>query len=180
MSLPVSGSITSNFGWRKHPITGKNDFHNGVDISCSIGTPVKTLFGGKMIKLSNDSSRGLYIIMKNNNKEEHFYHLSKFRTPMKELYSPGDIIAYSGNTGSSTGPHLHYGIKLEGSFVNPIDYLGFIETTGSVLQENESNKFDIFGSITNFGITGLIYISIIALLIFSIFKVYKINYKELI
>lgn len=180
MSLPVNGSISSKFGNRIHPISGVVKFHNGIDIRCSIGTPVKTMYGGKVKNTGNDSNGyGLYLAMTNKNGsdtvDEFFGHLSSYNVPDRnKIYSPGEVIAYSGNTGNSTGPHLHYEIRVNGSAVDPIAYLGKNpKLVDSINNENTTESSnEILNTITQFMAKGFLYIVLIAFIIFAIYKIY--------
>lgn len=173
MNLPVNGVITSNFGSRI--LNGNKEFHKGVDIAVPTGTAVRTLFGGRSVDYSrvDKDSRGIYLVLKSANKEEYFYHLSLLN--LKSSYNPGDIIGNSGNSGRSTGAHLHYALKVDGSWVDPLKYLEFRTSTDIEVEDKKSNVESFFTNITSFGFNTLIYLAIIALIIFSILRVYKID-----
>ena len=116
--------ITSSYGGRQHPILGFHKKHQGVDLRAAEGTPVWSVADGTVVKaVKNDRGAGNYLVLRHANGMETYYmHLSKFADGIR----PGlrvqqkQIVAYSGNTGRSTGPHLHYGMKRGGVFVDPM------------------------------------------------------------
>jgi murein DD-endopeptidase MepM/ murein hydrolase activator NlpD len=183
MNLPVNGTITSNFGNRTHPIKGGVQFHSGVDISCPVGTPVKSMYGGKLNKTGNDGGGyGIYLSMINSSGkdtiEEFFGHLSGYNIPgtdRNKIYPPGTIVAKSGNTGSSTGPHLHYEIRVNGNAIDPLSYLSKNPTINSNLKTTNTtadNSKELFDNITKYTTKGFIFLVLISFLIFSGYKIY--------
>jgi len=118
-------SITFHFGvTAKHPITKTKRTHNGVDIRAKIGTPVVATADGIIAKASFEGNWGNLIVMTHNDGYETWYaHLKGFNSVQNQEVKKGDIIGYVGNTGLSTGPHLHYEVKLNGKHVNPLNYL---------------------------------------------------------
>ncbi len=116
--------ITSTYGGRQHPVLGFHKQHQGVDLRAAEGTPVWSVADGTVVKaVKNDRAAGNYVVLRHANGMETYYlHLSKFADGLR----PGlrvqqkQVIAYSGNTGRSTGPHLHYGMKRGGVFVDPM------------------------------------------------------------
>lgn len=122
MKYPVNGKITSNFGERIHPVTGVKSFHNGIDIAVSIGTPVKSPESGRLIKIiTNDIGGKQLIIQHDNGYTTGYAHLDKHDFfKIGDLIKKGDVIALSGNTGQSTGPHLHLTLRdKSGQLINP-------------------------------------------------------------
>ena len=119
---PVRGTITSNFGYRY--IFGSTSFHGGLDIGVPTGTSVKAADGGKVIKAGWDNSYGYHVIIRHDNGMETCYaHNSKLLVKVGEKVYQGQIIAKSGSTGNSTGPHCHFEIRVNGTRVNPRPYL---------------------------------------------------------
>lgn len=121
---PLSGRITSYFGKRENPIHGGDDFHSGVDISAPVGTPVKATADG-MVSFAGWSGGGGYVVV-----IEHGLGYSTFYAHNKinlvkvgPQVKIGDIIAYSGATGNTTGPHLHYEIWKDRKPINPVQFL---------------------------------------------------------
>lgn len=119
-----SRKITSAFGYRKDPFTRRPSFHEGTDISGSYNDPVYAAAEGKVIAASKDSSRGNYIEIDHSNGVKTTYmHLRKLIAVKGDIVSKGQLIGLVGSSGRSTGPHLHYEIKVNGKLVNPLAYL---------------------------------------------------------
>ncbi len=121
---PTVGWVTSPFGWRTSKFTGKREFHKGLDISAPPGTPVYAPAKGKVIFAGRDGSLGLSIkIAHNSNLLTRYAHLQSMNVRYGQKVERGKIIGYVGNTGRSTGPHLHYEIRLAGVPVDPMHYI---------------------------------------------------------
>jgi len=117
-SWPVSGRISSRYG----PRWGR--MHYGIDIAVNTGTPVKAAARGRVSFAGWNGGYGyLVIIDHGNNVETRYAHLSRIAVQVGQYVSRGSVIAYSGNTGNSTGPHLHFEIRYKGQAVNPLNYL---------------------------------------------------------
>ncbi len=118
--------ISSYYGYRIHPITGEIRFHNGIDIAVPEGTDVKSAQDGVVIFTGEDpGGYGYYMMVENDDGYKSLYaHLSGFYKSVGDTVSAGDVIAASGNTGGSTGPHLHLEVYYEGKRYNPIFYVG--------------------------------------------------------
>jgi murein DD-endopeptidase MepM/ murein hydrolase activator NlpD len=121
---PTEGYVTSRFGWRTNPFTGKREFHKGLDVAGPVGTPIVAPARGRIISCGRDGSYGLSI------KVDHgsglitrYAHLHKSKVKLGQTVSRGDVIAYLGNSGRSTGPHLHYEVQLGGVPVDPMRYI---------------------------------------------------------
>ncbi|MBQ9441020.1 MAG: M23 family metallopeptidase [Alphaproteobacteria bacterium] len=116
--------ISSPFGLRVHPITGKSKIHTGVDLKANIGTPVKASASGTVTKASYFSGYGNYININHAGGLKTAYaHLSKILVRNGQYVKQGQIIAYSGNSGNSTGPHLHYEVMKNGRYINPLSFV---------------------------------------------------------
>jgi murein DD-endopeptidase MepM/ murein hydrolase activator NlpD len=113
--------ITDGFGWRTHPITKKRAFHDGLDFSCDVGTPVQTTADGVVEEAGWDNSGyGLRVIVNHGYGFKTVYaHLSKALVARGQVVSRGDDIALSGNSGLSSGAHLHYEVHYLGNKLNP-------------------------------------------------------------
>lgn len=121
---PVTGPISSYYGTRKHPVYGVNRFHDGIDIAVPQGTPVRAAADGVVTWSANRSGYGLTVIIDHGNGVESLYaHNSRLIAQRGSEVKKGQIIAYSGNTGVSTGPHLHYEVRMAGKSVDPMIYL---------------------------------------------------------
>ena len=115
--------ITSNFGFRIHPIGGKKHFHTGIDYRASIGTKVFSSREGVISDTGILGNYGLYIIIKHDGGYETIYsHLKSINMRVNDRVNSGQQIAESGNTGISTGPHLHFEIRKNGIPLNPYDF----------------------------------------------------------
>lgn len=121
---PTSGWVTSGFAWRTSPFTGKREFHKGMDISAPRGTPVYAPARGSVTFTGRDGSYGLSIRLKHNaSLSTRFAHLHRIAIKSGKTVTRGELIGYVGNTGRSTGPHLHYEVRLNGVPVNPKRYI---------------------------------------------------------
>ena len=126
-------NVRSPFGWRVHPITGRRKFHHGVDVALPVGTPLTAPADGVVVKKGNGPSGGVTLILKHeDNRHTVYYHLQKPSHLLKGTrVGRGELIAYSGNTGASTGPHLHFEVRRSarwGDTVDPMPYLEAEET----------------------------------------------------
>ncbi len=114
--------ISSRFGWRIHPITKRKQFHSGIDIPAPEGTPIYAPDSGVVIKVWQNPIGGLQMRIKHDNGYVTGYaHLSKVAKREGERVEKGEIVAYTGNTGRSTGPHLHLTVRdPKGRLVDPM------------------------------------------------------------
>ena len=116
-----SGAITSNYGSRADPFTGKKSFHGGVDFRKTVGDPVNTTAFGVVMEVGgNHSIWGTYVVMRHGSGYTTRYaHLSSIAWGVGTVLHRNPQLGKAGNTGYSTGPHLHYGLYRNGSTVNP-------------------------------------------------------------
>jgi murein DD-endopeptidase MepM/ murein hydrolase activator NlpD len=121
---PVHGWVTSGFGFRTNPFTGLTQLHEGLDIANRIGTPVIAPADGIVSSTGKDSAYGNFIVFSHGFGiiSRHF-HLNKIFVRPGQRVKRGDKIAEVGNTGKSTGPHLHYEVRVNGIPVNPLRYI---------------------------------------------------------
>ena len=118
--LPVEGEFTSRFGYRTHPITGKFGIHNGLDIAAHEGTKISAAFNGVVEEVGYNKVRGNYILVAHGGETKTLYmHCSEVIAPEGAVVRQGEIIALVGNTGWSTGAHLHFSIIIGGKYCNP-------------------------------------------------------------
>ena len=122
---PVMGVLTSSFGWREHPIDGEEKFHNGVDLAVNTGTQVQAFADGVVDYIGDDPDEyGLYLQISHANGVKSFYaHCSQILVNQGQTVKAGETVALSGDTGYSTGPHLHLELKINGVRINPIYYI---------------------------------------------------------
>ena len=122
---PISGGrLTSGFGRRSAPKKGASTYHKGVDWATPVGTAVVASSSGTVTRAGWGSGYGYCVYIKHaDGRETRYGHLSKVLVSTGQKVSQGQKIALSGNTGVSTGPHLHFEILINGSQVNPLNYL---------------------------------------------------------
>ena len=125
---PVVGRISSPSGFRYSPIHGTQEFHDGVDIAIPIGTPIVAPRYGYVIAAGYSTSFGWFLRIAHSDYYETFFaHLNYVPIAIGDRVEQGERVAYSGNTGWSTGPHLHFGMFRDGQFVDPLVYMDFSE-----------------------------------------------------
>ena len=117
------GKITSKFGNRNHPVLKSVKFHRGVDIAVSIGTPVYSGIKGRVTFAGRKGNYGNLVEIEGNNRiKVRYAHLNSIDVVTGQKVSDGEKVAETGNTGMSTGPHLHYEIIIDENPVNPLDF----------------------------------------------------------
>ena len=120
------GILTSSYGMRVSPITGVEQFHNGVDLAAPKGTSVYAARSGVVRLAGSDRVYGNYVIIKHDNNTESLYgHLDSYSVKKGQTVEKGAVIGKVGTTGLSTGPHLHFEIRMDGKSQNPPAYLFF-------------------------------------------------------
>ena len=118
------GSTSSGYGLRTHPVLGGTRAHNGIDLAAPTGTPVYATADGIIGRADWYSSYGLYISVEHGaSMQTRYAHLSRLAVAAGDNVKKGDLIGYVGSTGRSTGPHLHYEVRVDGLAVNPIPYM---------------------------------------------------------
>ncbi|AEM79754.1 M23 family metallopeptidase [Thermoanaerobacter wiegelii] len=125
LKWPVPGiyNITSGFGPRIDPVYGVERLHAGVDIGAPAGTPVRAALDGEVAYAGWNDGYGLVVfIWHNSNLETRYAHLSSIAVKQRQIVRAGDVIGYVGSTGKSTGPHLHFEVRIGGKAVNPLDF----------------------------------------------------------
>lgn len=123
---PKYRSITSPFGWRSDPFTGYRAYHNGIDMGAAEGTPIVAAYSGIVGEASYNSSMGNYIYLEHGDGLRTIYlHASKLYVKKNDVVLKGETIAAVGSTGRSTGPHLHFSVRLNGEYVDPMNYIKF-------------------------------------------------------
>jgi murein DD-endopeptidase MepM/ murein hydrolase activator NlpD len=124
LRTPVDGAhMTSGFGMRRHPILGYNRMHQGIDFGAGMGTPVLAAGDGVVVEARRWGGYGNWLRIRHNDGWETGYgHLSRYASGLKpgQRVRQGQLVAYVGSTGASTGPHLHYETWFRGGRVNPI------------------------------------------------------------
>ncbi len=142
MRTPINGArLSSGYGKRKHPILGYTKMHKGIDFAAPTGTPVFAAGNGTIAKIGRNGGYGNYILLRHNDSYDTAYaHLNGFAKGLKQgsRVKQGDVIAYVGTTGRSTGPHLHYEILKDHVQVNPMKVK---MPSGKTLKGNELKRF---------------------------------------
>ncbi|HEX6249094.1 MAG TPA: peptidoglycan DD-metalloendopeptidase family protein [Nocardioidaceae bacterium] len=128
LDVPVEGYITSLYGMRLHPIYKKWRLHDGLDFGASCGTPVTAAAGGEVLAVENAAGYGKRVVLDNGFHRgvglgTAYTHLSGFAVELGDTVERGDVIGYVGNTGYSTGCHLHFMVFENGATVNPMGWL---------------------------------------------------------
>ncbi len=124
MQWPVSGPITSGFGERKNPLGAGDDFHSGLDIAASQGDPIAAAAAGRVISAGPDGGYGNLVVVDNGaGVTTRYAHCSQIYARVGEQVEAGQLIAAVGSTGRSTGPHLHFEVRVGDSPVDPMQYL---------------------------------------------------------
>ncbi len=122
--MPVAGWVSSGFGVRADPFTGREQMHWGLDISTNSGNPIVAPADGIVLQLLNDKYLGKHIILSHGNGiTTVFGHMSGFAVRAGQTVKRGDVIGYVGMTGKAVGPHVHYEVHKDGKPVNPYNYI---------------------------------------------------------
>jgi len=121
---PIDGVITSLGGLRINPVTGRREFHDGIDIAAPVGTTVVAPKDGVVLATGVSATFGKYLQLAHGGGYVSFMaHLNMIKVGVGEKVLQGQQVAYSGNTGRSTGPHLHFGVFFNGQYVDPLGYV---------------------------------------------------------
>lgn len=125
---PAYGRISDPYGWRTHPITGKRSFHNGLDIGNKTGTPIYAVADGKISSTGRQKYYGNFIAISHKfGYQTNYAHLYKIHVKKGEEVKRGQIIAEMGDSGRSTGSHLHFEVLRYNKYRNPYEYLNKLE-----------------------------------------------------
>lgn len=119
--------ITSPYGYRKDPFTGKRKFHNGIDLHAR-GDEVLAMMEGVVVKVGQDKTSGKYVTLRHGSYTVSYCHLSKVFVGKGATVRPRDVVGVSGSTGRSTGEHLHITCKLNGKSIDPLLVLDYIKS----------------------------------------------------
>ena len=124
LGWPVSGEITSPYGYRVHPIWGTTIYHSGIDIGVDEGTPVHAADGGVVVWSGWMGGYGYAVVIDHGNGLSTLYgHNSELAVDEGQSVAKGQVISYAGSTGNSTGPHVHFEVRANGDPVDPMRYL---------------------------------------------------------
>lgn len=121
---PLSGPLSSNFGYREHPVEGEERFHYGVDLAADTGTEIDCFADGTVTVVGESSSYGKYCVVSHQGGYSTLYaHCSRVTASSGAAVKTGQKIAEVGETGVATGPHLHFELQRDGVYLNPIYYV---------------------------------------------------------
>jgi len=118
----MDARVTSAFGWRRHPVTGKSNFHQGVDFA-SKDKIVRNIMEGNVIESGYHKKLGNYVRIDHGNFRSVYGHLSAITVKVHQQISSGYPIGITGSSGRVTGEHLHFGIMYDGIYINPMEFL---------------------------------------------------------
>ena len=124
LNRPINGVLSSSYGYRIHPKRKKRHFHSGIDLAAKKGTPISCAASGKVVFAGWKTGYG-YVVMVDHGKgyETLYAHCSKLAVTAGQTVTAGKIVAYVGKTGMATGPHLHFEVRKNGVYRNPLKYL---------------------------------------------------------
>lgn len=121
---PVKGAISSGFGMRRHPVTRRNSFHNGIDIKARQGTSITSPAEGVVVSAGRAGLMGRMVKIRTRaGKTLYFGHLHKIKCKKGDQIKLGQLLGTVGSSGRATGPHLHFSVVSAGRFINPLKYL---------------------------------------------------------
>jgi len=127
MVMPLNGEVTSSFGGREHPVYGQEAEHYGVDIAGNRGDTVISTAPGKVIEVREDDIYGNCILIQHTERIKSFYaHLDKVCVVTDEIVGENTKIGEVGSTGVATGPHLHFGVRVDDEPVDPENYIKMV------------------------------------------------------
>lgn len=120
VTVPVNGRLTSPFGYRTNPVSGKYGFHTGIDLAAPEGTAVASAYGGRVTNSGESDVWGKFVLLEHSDGFETYYcHLSEIYAPEGTVLRKGETLGLVGSTGWSTGPHLHFEVRIDGVRVDP-------------------------------------------------------------
>ncbi|HYL79223.1 MAG TPA: M23 family metallopeptidase, partial [Candidatus Acidoferrum sp.] len=126
---PVKGLVTAGYGYRRSPFTGQREMHEGLDIAAPLGTPIQVTADGIVSFAGPLAAFGNVVFVNHGHGFTSFYaHVSTSRVKEGQAVRRGDVIAYVGMSGRTTGPHVHYEVQVNGATVNPLKYV--VDPTG--------------------------------------------------
>ncbi|MDR2468081.1 MAG: M23 family metallopeptidase [Spirochaetaceae bacterium] len=118
---PVRGRITSRYGYRISPVSGSRMFHTGIDVSAVTGVPIRAAMSGRISTAGYNDVFGYHVVIAHHSNYRTLYgHMSAIRTRSGAYVKTGEVIGYVGNTGQSTGSHLHFTVYKNGVTINPL------------------------------------------------------------
>ncbi|MEW4449499.1 M23 family metallopeptidase [Qipengyuania sp. JC766] len=141
--MPIAtATLTSGYGMRDHPVLRRRANHKGVDLAAATGTPIYATADGTVSRANYSGSYGNVVYIEHAGEMQTRYaHMSRIATADGAQVKKGDLIGYVGSTGRSTGPHLHYEVRISGRAVNPVPYMKDTHSHGELaLVEGEGGR----------------------------------------
>jgi murein DD-endopeptidase MepM/ murein hydrolase activator NlpD len=118
------GIITTRYGWTIHPFTNKGYMHTGIDLSWAVGTPIVATANGDVVQVGYSGDYGINVLLKHKyGFNTRYAHMSRTTVVKNQKVTQGDVIGYLGSTGLSTGPHLHYEVRLGLNYIDPTNFM---------------------------------------------------------
>lgn len=134
LATPAYGRLTSGFGFRISPFTRHLSLHEGIDISLTSGAPIKSAGVGVVKQVGNNGTYGLMVDVEHSDHLiTRYAHLSKAMVQENDKVNMGDLVGLAGSTGRSTGPHLHYEVRVDGRAKNPKNFMNLVHSLRSLL-----------------------------------------------
>lgn len=123
--FPLDGRITSRYGWRDSPVSASSEytFHHGIDVSASKSDVILAYRSGTVTETGYSNSYGYYILISHGTHDSFYAHCDKVYVSVGDIVECGEIIAKAGDTGRATGKHLHFEIRINGTAVDPLEYV---------------------------------------------------------
>lgn len=118
-ACPAEGWVTSEYGYREHPITHRRRFHQGIDIANKAGTPVHSPWRGTVTRVGRNRYAGRFVVVQSGELLVRFLHLQEPTVSKGDQLSSGDQIGLMGSSGRATGPHLHLEVRYHGKTQDP-------------------------------------------------------------
>lgn len=125
MIFPLDGRITSKYGWRNSPVSTSSEytFHHGIDVSASKSDVILSYKSGTVTETGYSNSYGYYILISHGTHDSFYAHCDTVYVSVGDIVKCGEIIAKAGDTGRATGKHLHFEIRINGTAVDPLEYV---------------------------------------------------------
>ena len=118
-SCPAEGWVTSEYGYRRHPISHRRQFHRGIDVANEAGTPVRSPWKGQVVKVTRSRHGGRFVVVQSGVFRLTFFHLQSTTVTRGDQLDPGDQLGLMGSSGRTTGPHVHLEMRSRGRTLDP-------------------------------------------------------------
>ena len=118
-SCPAEGWVTSEYGYRRHPITHRRKFHRGIDMANVAGTEIRSPWGARVARVTRSRGMGLYVVLTSGPFRITMAHLRAVDVAKGDVLPPGGLVGRMGSTGAATGPHLHLELRARNRLLDP-------------------------------------------------------------